>query len=90
MKAVSIVVRGKVQGVYFRQSTCDVARTLGIKGYVRNEPDGSVYIMATGNAGAIDQLIEWCRQGPPGARVNDVKVDEAANDGFAGFTIRRS
>lgn len=89
MKAVSIIVRGKVQGVYFRQSTCDVARALGIRGYVRNEADGSVYIVAAGDGPKIDQLIDWCWTGPPGAKVNDVEIDEASDDGFTDFTIRR-
>ncbi|MGB9734813.1 MAG: acylphosphatase [bacterium] len=66
---------GRVQGVWFRASTKEIADKLGIKGWVRNLPDGSVEVDATGNADAIEEFIQWCHKGPPGARVTDVSIE---------------
>lgn len=74
MKTVDIIVTGKVQGVFYRQSTRKKARSLGIKGTVRNLPDGSVQILAIGDDDRIEFLIQWCKQGPPKAMVVDVTV----------------
>jgi acylphosphatase len=89
MKSITINIRGKVQGVYFRQCTADKARKLGISGYVKNESDGSVCILATGEVTALDDLIEWCWQGPPEANVTDVQVNDTALAASKGFTILR-
>jgi acylphosphatase len=70
VKAISITVTGKVQGVFFRQSTLEKALELGIKGFVKNMPDGSVYIEAEGDGTALAALIEWCKQGPEMAAVS--------------------
>jgi acylphosphatase len=86
----SIIVRGKVQGVFFRQSTKEKADELGITGRVMNHSDGSVHIIANGTKEQIDQLKEWCHQGPPGAKVESVKMEEAARQEFRSFTIQRS
>lgn len=74
MKTVDIIVTGKVQGVFYRQSTRKKARSLGIKGTVSNLPDGSVQILAIGDDDQIEYLIQWCKQGPPTAMVADVTV----------------
>jgi len=84
---VSITVKGKVQGVFFRQSTREKALTLGVTGLVRNEPDGSVYIIATGTQDQLDQLTAWCRRGPSRAVVTDVEVKLLDTKNFTGFTI---
>lgn len=68
-------MQGRVQGVYFRASTAERARALALCGHVRNEPDGSVLVHAAGDAGALDQLIEWLHTGPPMARVTTVSVE---------------
>lgn len=82
------IVRGRVQGVYFRQTTYQVASNLGIKGKVRNLPDGTVEITAEAERGALDHLLDWARVGPPGARVDDVEVEwRAATGEFDGFYI---
>jgi acylphosphatase len=65
---------GRVQGVFFRGSMCDEARRLGIKGWVRNCPDGTVEAIAEGTRAAVDRLIVWAHQGPPGALVTNVEV----------------
>lgn len=69
---VEITVSGIVQGVWYRASTKNKANALNISGTVENKPDGSVYIKAYGTESAIMQLIEWCRSGPPHARVDNV------------------
>jgi len=60
---------GRVQGVYFRASACQEGQSLGLAGWVRNCPDGSVEIVAEGTRANLEQLIAWCHRGPPGARV---------------------
>lgn len=83
-----IRVTGRVQGVWFRGWTVDVARSLGLSGWVRNRPDGSVEILADGDTAALDALIHRCREGPPGARVDDIAVAEDGEPAPAGFTQR--
>jgi acylphosphatase len=85
MKAVALRIRGRVQGVYFRGSAQDEAERLGIVGYARNESDGSVAAFAQGEDAAVDQFVEWCRHGPPSARVSAVEVTESAPQNFRGF-----
>lgn len=68
-------IRGRVQGVFYRQSTMETANRLGLTGWARNCPDGSVEAVFEGDKAVVDQAIEWCRQGPPAARVTDVSVE---------------
>ena len=87
-KAVTVEVHGRVQGVAFRYS-CEVeARRRGVAGWVRNEPDGSVAAHFEGPADAVDAMVSWCRQGPPGARVQRVTVVAAAESGAGDFRVR--
>ena len=88
-KTFSIIVTGKVQGVFYRQSTKEKAKALGITGHVRNMPDDTVYIVATGPSEQIGQLITWCRQGPPKANVKELIVGEMEFEVFDSFTINR-
>ena len=69
-------VRGRVQGVGYRASTAHEARRLGLSGWVRNLPDGTVEVAARGDAAAVDTLVAWLAQGPRGARVTHVDVEE--------------
>ncbi len=85
----NIRVKGKVQGVFYRASTVDAAKSLGLKGFVRNEPDGSVYIEVEGPKDQVDQLIEWSKRGPSNARVESVTVDDNPLLNFTSFEIRR-
>jgi acylphosphatase len=87
---VRLKIEGRVQGVFFRASTMEEAIRLGLKGWVRNCPDGSVEAVAEGARRKIDDLINWCRHGPPGARVHNVALEwENFQDEFADFRIRR-
>jgi acylphosphatase len=82
-------VTGRVQGVYFRQSTVEQARALGLSGWVANRPNGSVAVCAEGEAGALKRLLEWLHHGPPAAHVENVTADwSAAADSFRGFAVR--
>ncbi|UUZ61529.1 acylphosphatase [Nocardioides sp. B-3] len=88
MKAVRATVTGRVQGVSFRYYTEERALELGVTGWVRNEPDGSVALHAEGDDRAVDALVEWCRTGPAPARVRDVAVREATETGATMFETR--
>lgn len=83
-----LVVHGKVQGVFFRKYTSAKARELRLTGYVMNLPDGRVLVEAEGSALALDALLEWCRAGPPRARVDEVKVNKVAVQSSSSFEVR--
>jgi acylphosphatase len=86
---VRIAVRGRVQGVWFRGSTREVAERLGIVGWARNLPDGSVEILAQGTSLAVAELVEWCHLGPSGARVAGVATQrEIVQDDLQDFRVR--
>lgn len=83
-----INVKGKVQGVFYRASTQAKAKELGLSGWVKNEEDGSVLIEAEGEEQKLEKLLEWCRQGPGAAIVNDVEFEEVEPQGVNGFETR--
>jgi acylphosphatase len=76
MRHVRIVVRGRVQGVFFRASFADVARRLGLDGSVTNRPDGAVEAEVQGNDEDVEEAIAWSRRGPELARVDSVEISE--------------
>jgi acylphosphatase len=84
----NIRITGRVQGVGFRYTARSVARTLGIKGYVRNLPDGNVYIEAEGTLQQMEEFIEWCHDGPPRAVIQFVDVYDGEVAGFGEFAVR--
>lgn len=85
----NIRVNGKVQGVYYRASAADMAKSLGLKGFVLNEASGSVYMEVEGNEEQVNQLIEWARKGPPRAIVESLDIMDGEARGFTSFEIRR-
>jgi acylphosphatase len=85
----TIHVHGRVQGVFFRQSTQREAHRLGLRGSVRNNPDGTVTIEAEGPAEALRQLEAWCRHGPPAAQVEKADVTTGEARGYPDFRIER-
>jgi len=89
IKHLDIVVSGKVQGVYFRLSTKAVADQLGVKGVVCNKPDGTVYIEAEGDAFALETFLEWCREGPDRAVVENVTYDTGEVKNYRNFEVVR-
>ncbi len=88
-KHFAIKISGVVQGVYFRASARERADALKITGFVRNEPDGSVYVEAEGDESNLDAFIQWCHQGPAHAVVEKCEVQSATVKVFSSFTIQR-
>jgi acylphosphatase len=80
-KRVYLRISGLVQGVFFRATARDEARRMGLCGWVRNLPDGSVESMAEGEAPAVGKYVAWCEHGPPGAQVQSVEISERAAEG---------
>jgi len=72
----SVLVNGSVQGVFFRATAAEVAKKLGLHGWVKNLPSGQVLVEVFGLKSDVDDFIEWCRQGPPMATVSDLKVEK--------------
>lgn len=89
-QTISITVTGLVQGVYYRQSTREKALELGVSGMVKNLPNGNVHILATGTAEQLNELVHWCKQGPPRAQVKSVDVEDVDRQVFMTFVILRS
>ena len=90
IKTLHIIVSGKVQGVYFRATCVDIACEMGIVGWVRNLPDRRVEIMASGSPRKMNEFLKWCSQGPSGANVDNVFIEEVSLQLFEKFTILRS
>ena len=87
VRATRFIISGKVQGVFFRASTREQAQRIGLRGYARNLPDGSVEVLAVGTDDAIRQLERWLQHGPPHARVDHVERSTAEVDAGDGFSI---
>ena len=83
-----LVASGRVQGVFFRDSTRREANRLGVTGWVRNRPDGTVEAYAEGAPEAVEALVRWAREGPRHADVDDVRVSEAEPAGCTRFEVR--
>ena len=88
MKRARVVVSGVVQGVFFRTETRDRARSLGVAGWIRNVPDGTVEAAFEGDDERVDSMVDWCRRGPSGASVEQVEVEWVGPEGEVGFSIR--
>jgi acylphosphatase len=89
MKTIRLTIKGKVQGVFYRATAKDVADLTGVKGWVRNLPDKNVEITATASDEILRKFIDWCKQGPPRARVDEVIVEELELREFNGFKVIR-
>ena len=89
-KHITARVTGKVQGVFFRDATKQYAEDHGLCGLVRNEADGSVYVEAEGDSEKIDTFVQWLKDGPSSADVDDVMIEEeGSSKGFENFAIER-
>ena len=80
-----VVVRGRVQGVFFRDSAHQEAEREGVAGWIRNRDDGAVEAVFEGDPQAVERLVEWCRSGPSSADVEDVEASEEEPEGLSGF-----
>jgi len=89
VRRVHVIVTGRVQGVWYRGAMQHEAERLGVAGWVRNVADGNVEAAIEGPAQAVDELVAWCRVGPPGARVQNVRCAEEPPQGIQGFRIAR-
>ncbi len=87
MKAILITVTGRVQGVFFRASTKAVADQLGMKGFVKNQKDGTVLIHAEGNQLFMADFIDWCKFGPDDANVTDTNVEDVEVKNYRNFEV---
>ena len=87
METVHLVIKGKVQGVFYRASAKDVATELDIKGWVKNMPDGNVEVLASGSKEQLEKLIDWCRSGPRRAVVKEVIISSRDDSSLSGFFI---
>ncbi|KKO21005.1 MAG: acylphosphatase [Candidatus Brocadia sp.] len=88
MTRAHVYVRGRVQGVFFRASTKDRALTLGVTGWVKNCLDGSVEAVFEGKKDLVDKIVNWCRKGPSGARVEQIDVSwEDFTGEFDAFSV---
>jgi acylphosphatase len=83
-----VVVHGNVQGVFFRDSTEEEAGRRGVAGWVRNRDDGAVEAVFEGDAEAVDAMVDFCREGPSRADVEDVEVSDEEPEGLDGFQTR--
>lgn len=83
-----VTVRGRVQGVFFRDTTRRVARAVGVVGWVANEADGTVCAWLEGPADAVDQVLRFVRQGPPEASVSSVDVSPVEPEHYERFEVR--
>jgi acylphosphatase len=83
-----VIVRGLVQGVFFRDSTRRLAQRRGVSGWVANRADGAVEAVFEGEAAAVQRLVEFSREGPRGAQVESVEVTEEEPAGLSGFAVR--
>lgn len=88
MRRAHVVVSGRVQGVWYRGSAQERARSLGVAGWARNRPDGTVELVLEGEQAAVAALLAWCRRGPAGAAVEDVAVKWESPRGEHGFSVR--
>ncbi len=88
MKRYIITVTGKVQGVFFRDTARQVATQLGLTGFARNEPDGSVYIEVEGEEPVLDKFLQWCPKGSQYSEVQGVEHSEHDPVGHQGFEIK--
>ena len=83
-----VIVHGFVQGVFFRDSTRRLAQRHGVTGWVANRSDGALEAVFEGEADAVERLVAFSRQGPRGAQVESVEVEEEEPEGLSGFAVR--
>jgi acylphosphatase len=82
-----VVVNGRVQGVFFRDTTRRRAEAAAVAGWIRNTPEGAVEAVFEGEPAAVEELVEFCRRGPSRAEVTSVEVEEEQPEGLTGFEV---
>jgi acylphosphatase len=89
MPTIQLLVKGRVQGVFYRATAQEVAQKIGLGGWIRNTGEGDVEALVTGNEDQLQQFIQWCHKGPSEAIVTSVDVLPQPDQVFDGFRIRR-
>jgi len=89
MKTVHLLISGKVQGVFFREASRQVAEKLNIKGWIKNTPDERVEALITGEENDVNSFIKWCKTGPERAKVKEVNVSKKPEILFERFEVKR-
>lgn len=89
MKTIHLLIKGKVQGVFYRATAKDIAKKTGITGWIRNTENGDVEATITGSEHQLEAFANWCRQGPSGAKVSEVIITEQEEKAFDGFNINK-
>lgn len=90
MPTIHLIIKGKVQGVFYRATAKEIAEEIGVTGWIKNTSEGNVELMATGTEEQLIYLIDWCKQGPPKSIVSDVMVTKKEKEeAFKGFQILR-
>lgn len=89
MPTIHLLIKGKVQGVFFRATARDVADEIGVKGWVRNTEEGDVEAMASGSEEQLQKFIQWCKTGPSQAMVTNVIVTNEKEEHFKNFQVVR-
>jgi acylphosphatase len=89
MPTIHLLIKGKVQGVFYRATARDVAEGLGLTGWVRNTDEGHVEARATGPQARLNEFIEWCKKGPSRAIVTQVIPTPVPEESFEGFSVKR-
>ena len=84
---LNITIKGKVQGVFYRASTKAVADQLGVKGNIKNLPDGDVFIEAEGDKVSLEMFLDWCHEGPQDAEVTSVESNEGELKNYRNFEV---
>jgi acylphosphatase len=87
MSSIQLVIKGKVQGVFYRASAREVAEKLGITGWIKNTPEGFVQIAANGSDEQLQEFISWCKKGPSKAIVTEIIVNSVKEENQKGFKI---
>lgn len=89
MLQAKLIISGKVQGVFYRAQAKKIAQKFSLSGWAKNEPDGNVFILAQGEKASLEQFIEWCKKGPPLAKVENVELTiEPTSQKLEGFYIK--
>ena len=89
MPTIHLIVKGKVQGVFYRASAKDMAIKLGLKGWVKNTKEGYVEIKIQGPEDVLEEFVKWCYQGPPSAQVTGIDRFDLVEESFVDFRIKK-
>jgi len=89
MPTIHLIIKGKVQGVFYRASAKDMAVKLGLKGWVKNTREGNVEIKVQGPGDLLEEFVQWCYKGPPSAQVTGIDRYELAEESFHDFRIKK-